>query len=79
MAKTINGVTATLQLRRNGDGTWRLAGLSYGDPLDDADPDVRYVSHYNGSGGDLSPGDLAGTLGSWLTAQDAAYKAANGI
>jgi len=79
MAKTINGVTATLQLRRNGDGTWRLAGLSYGDPLDDANADVRYVSHYNGSGGDLSAADLASTLGAWLAAQDDAYKAANGI
>ena len=81
MAKTIEGVTATLQLRRQGDGTWRLAGLSYGDPLDDdpALPDVRYVSHYNGAGGDLSPADLASTLAAWLAAQDAAYKLANGI
>jgi hypothetical protein len=79
MAKTITGVTATLQLRRHGDGTWRLAGLSYGDPLDDASPDVRYVNNYNAAGGDLDPVDLAGTLANWLSGQDAAYKTANGI
>jgi hypothetical protein len=79
MAKTITGVTATLQLRRNGDGSWRLAGLSYGDPLDDTDDDVRYVNNYNAAGGDLSPVDLAGTLANWLSGQDAAYKTANGI
>ena len=79
MAKTIEGVTATLQLRRQGDGTWRLAGLSYSDPQDSADADVRYVSAFNGAGGDLSPADLASTLAAWLAAQDAAYKLANGI
>ena len=79
MAKTITGVTATLQLRRQGDGTWRVAGQSWADPLDDTDADVRYLSHYAPAGGDLSPADLASTLGAWLTAQDAAYKAANGI
>ena len=79
MAKTIEGVTATLQLRRNGDGSWRVAGLSYSDPLDDADADLRYASHYAPAGRDLSPVDLATNLGAWLTAEDAAYKAANGI
>lgn len=79
MAKTIQGVTATLQLRRGEDGSWRLAGLSFSDPLDDADPDVRYVNNYNAAGGDLSAADLASTLEDWLTAQDTAYKTANGI
>lgn len=80
MAKTFTGVRAFIQFRKETAGTWTLRAVSYNDPLDDADADVRYINaHLPGDPRGLTGSELAGTLQAFLDACDDEFKTANGI